>query len=94
MEWIWTNFWELLLAILLIFNLRLLFLKLFLEPIQGDNKKVEMYELAQWVFVVLLIYVVVLNKHDPQVVLFLTGAVSAIAGVKIWKGKNNVKSGE
>lgn len=71
---------------------------LVLEPIQGEDGKTSMPELAQYVLVLILAYMV-FKEATSEAELFsaekfftIAGAVAAIGGINIWK-RNNGKTG-
>lgn len=95
--WLFRNMWQVLLLLVVIHQRRVLWQKLFLEPITGGNGYTVMTELAQYVMVVLLIAMVVVEARTPDttfsdgVFLSIAGAVAVIAGIKLNSNKKQDK---
>jgi hypothetical protein len=86
-QFIVSHFWKLILAIMVFFKGGLLFNKLFLEPITGEDGTVAMDELAKYVLIVVFVMMVIMEGRDEKtlydVAIFyaIVLAVVSIAGI-------------
>ena len=76
---------------ILIANLKMALQIFVIQPIQGSDKKTSMPELAQYILIILLIYMIYQEAQAPEELftgekfLAVAGAVAGIAGVQLWK---------
>ena len=89
--WIWEHLFQVVIAGILIANLKMVLQIFVIQPIQGSDKKTSMPELAQYILIILLIYMIYQEAQAPEELftgekfLAVAGAVAGIAGVQLWK---------
>ena len=89
--WIWEHLFQVVIAGILIANLKMVLQIFVIQPIQGTDEKTSMPELAQYILILLLIYMIYQEAQAPEELftgekfLAVAGAVAGIAGVQLWK---------
>jgi len=89
--WIWEHLFQVVIIGVILTNLKLVLQIFVIQPIQGKDKKTSMPELAQYILILLLIYMVFQEaRTDAELFtgekfLAVAGAVAGIAGIQIWK---------
>ena len=89
--WIWEHLFQVIIIGIIIANLKTVIQIFVIQPIQGPDKKTSMPELAQYILILLLIFMIYQEALQPEEVftgekfLAVAGAVAGIAGVQLWK---------
>ena len=89
--WIWENLFQIVIVGIIVANLKMALQTFVVQPIQGTDKKTSMPELAQYILILLLIYMIYKEAQAPEELftgekfLAVAGAVAGIAGVQLWK---------
>ena len=89
--WIWEHLFQVVIIGIIIANLKTVIQIFVIQPIQGPDKKTSMPELAQYILILLLIFMIYQEALQPEEVftgekfLAVAGAVAGIAGVQLWK---------
>ena len=89
--WIWENLFQIVIVGIIVANLKMALQTFVVQPIQGTDKKTSMPELAQYILILLLIYMIYQEAQAPEELftgekfLAVAGAVAGIAGVQLWK---------
>ena len=89
--WMWEHLLQLMIIGVIIANLKTVIQIFVIQPIQGSDEKTSMPELAQYILILLLIYMIYQEAQAPEELftgekfLAVAGAVAGIAGVQLWK---------
>ena len=89
--WIFENLFQIVIVGIIVANLKMALQTFVVQPIQGTDKKTSMPELAQYILILLLIYMIYKEAQAPEELftgekfLAVAGAVAGIAGVQLWK---------
>ena len=89
--WIWEHLFQVVIIGIIIANLKTVIQIFVIQPIQVPDKKTSMPELAQYILILLLIFIIYQEELQPEEVftgekfLAAAGAVAGIAGVQLWK---------
>ena len=89
--WMWENLFQIVIVGIIVANLKMALQTFVVQPIQGTDKKTSMPELAQYILILLLIYMIYKEAQAPEELftgekfLAVAGAVAGIAGVQLWK---------
>ena len=89
--WIWEHLLQLIIIGVITANLKTVIQIFVIQPIQGADEKTSMPELAQYILILLLIYMIFQEAQAPEELftgekfLAVAGAVAGIAGVQLWK---------
>lgn len=89
--WIYEHLFQVVIIGVIIANLKTVIQIFVIQPIQGKDKKTSMPELAQYILIILLIYMIYQEAQAPEELftgekfLAVAGAVAGIAGVQLWK---------
>jgi hypothetical protein len=90
LSWIWSNIFKLGILSIILLNIRKVLDIFILQPLQGDDKKTSMNELAKFIILGLLVWVIYVNgarttqwaPYSDATVAALIGGVFAIAAIK------------
>jgi hypothetical protein len=95
LEFILQNLWTIAGIFFIIWRRETLYQSLVLDPLRGDNGITQMDELAKYVLVSCLVYMIYREGKDTQryfeseIFLYIGGAVAVIAGLKKFKPKKH-----
>lgn len=89
LSWIWVNIFKLGFISLIILNIKKIIKVFILQPLQGDDEKTSMNELAKFVILGLLIFAMHANKvrdteyqtYSDTTIGYLIGGVFSIAAI-------------
>ena len=89
-DWCMSNLFWIVLTVFIIWERKTLFYGLFLEPIRGGNGKTQMNELAEWVLIWTLVYMVHLEGQSAEQVFPVSWGWAMLGGIFLIAGHEKI----